>query len=458
MFNAIHAITGPNGKILLVAGSGNSKPTFQAGTFTSYIWDPATGERHEVATPADMFCGGHVLLPDGRALVGGGTTAYKPFKGSKALYAFNFYTEAYEKLAPLEVARWYPATVTGADGRVLFISGLDDAGRLTTQTESFDPVTNTHTIVPSRRVLPLYPRVHLAANGKFYIAERGSTGFWDPYASTFQPVGGVVGPKLVESTAASCFVGDVRDQNLMVMGGGWPATKATTVVNLAAAKPVKTAGPPLLAAKGYVGCVNLPDGTLLEANGGTQNAVAGASAEAAILPSIGSEWTPVNPLPAGQHRLYHAMLFLMDDGRVISTTSNPQAETRSQSLLVYSPPYLFKGNRPVLTRAPDEVTYGGTYSVAATTANSVFTRVTVTTPVSVTHSMDNNQRYLSLPVTNGQITMPTQHAILPPGWYRMWAADSDGRVSVAHWFHLSGARQSASSSAMACCCCGAHAT
>src|SRR4051794_192502 len=175
-FNAIHAITGPNGKILLVAGSGKNKAAFKAGTFTSYIWDPATGERRMISTPDDLFCAGHVLLPDGRALVGGGTTGYSPFKGAKALYAFNFYTEAYERLSPLEVARWYPATVTGADGRVLFIAGLDDTGIDTKTTESFDPRSNTHTVVPSQRALPVYARVHLAWNGKFYIAERSGTG------------------------------------------------------------------------------------------------------------------------------------------------------------------------------------------------------------------------------------------------------------------------------------------
>jgi hypothetical protein len=67
--------------------------------------------------------------------------------------------------------------------------------------------------------------------------------------------------------------------------------------------------------------------------------------------------------------------------------------------------------------------------------------------------MDNNQRYVSLTLTNGQFTMPTQPAILPPGWYRMWAVDSMGRVSTAHWIHLSHANQATSSGANLCCCC-----
>jgi hypothetical protein len=453
-FNAVHTVTGPNGKILLVAGSGKNKTNFEAGSFTSYIWDPVSGQRRMIPTPEDLFCAGHVLLPDGRALVGGGTTGYVPFKGAKALYAFNFVTEAYEKLTPLEVARWYPATVTGPDGRVLFVSGFDEFGVKTNTTESFNYKTNTHNVVPSLKNVPLYARLHLASNGRFYVAERSGTGFWDPYKDLFQPVGGFLGKFVTDSTYASCFVGDVRDQNLMVLGGGWPATNVTTLIDLDAPAPIKRAGPPLKAAKGYVGCVNLPDGTLFEANGGTENSIAGASSEAGLLTSVSAQWTPMNPLPQGEHRVYHSMLFLMDSGQVISMTSNPDQEARSGSLLVYSPPYLFKGAAPVITSAPVEVTYGTTYPVGASATGATVDRITITTPSSVTHSMDNNQRYVSLKRVNGMITMPSMRTILPPGWYRMWAVDTQGRVSVARWIHLTQTTASAPAAPSCCCTCG----
>lgn len=437
-FNALHVVAGPNGKILLVAGSGKNKANFVAGTFTSYVWDPVTDERRMIPTPSDMFCAGHTLLPDGRALIGGGTAAYgPPFKGSPALYAFNFSTEQYEQLTPLEVGRWYPTAVTGADGRVLFVAGFDENGIKTNVTESFDYRTNTHVRVPSLQNLPNYVHLHVASNSKFFVANSQQPGFWDPYANTFARVNGFIGPKLNPSTSASCFVGDVRDQNLMMIGGGWPATSITRIIDLDAPTPTYRQGPSLGAAKGYVGCVNLPDGTLFEANGGSSNQIAGASSEAAILTSVDSEWTPVNPLPDGEHRLYHSLLFLLDSGQVVSTTSNPKGEARNNSVLIYSPPYLFKGERPVITSAPVEVTYGGTYPVGATATGATVDRITITSAPSPTHSLDSNQRYLSLPVVAGAVTLPTSSAILPPGWYRLWAVDSQGRPSVASWIHLS---------------------
>ena len=117
-FNAIHVVVGRS-KILLVAGSGNQSAALAAGTFKSFLCSSTLTQCTEVETPVDLFCAGHVLLPDGRALVGGGTLSYHPFKGAKYLYAFNFDTARYERLTPMEVGRWYPSMVTTAYGTTL---------------------------------------------------------------------------------------------------------------------------------------------------------------------------------------------------------------------------------------------------------------------------------------------------------------------------------------------------
>nr|WP_239029026.1 kelch motif-containing protein [Pseudonocardia acidicola] len=80
--NAIHAALLPTGKLLIVAGSGNDQQSFDAGTFRTLLYDPGTGQSRLIPTPADLFCGGHAFLPDGKLLVAGGTQRYEILDGA----------------------------------------------------------------------------------------------------------------------------------------------------------------------------------------------------------------------------------------------------------------------------------------------------------------------------------------------------------------------------------------
>ncbi len=73
---AVHVVLLHTGKVLLVAGSGNDLRNFEAGMFKTSLWDPTTETFQDVATPWDAFCSGHAIIPDGRVLVAGGTSAY----------------------------------------------------------------------------------------------------------------------------------------------------------------------------------------------------------------------------------------------------------------------------------------------------------------------------------------------------------------------------------------------
>ncbi|MFD3923994.1 galactose oxidase-like domain-containing protein [Streptomyces sp. NPDC058595] len=79
--NAIHAALLHTGKVLLIAGSGNSQEKFDAGTFDTVLWDPADNSYRKIPTPEDFFCSGHSQLPDGRLLVAGGTARYEVLDG-----------------------------------------------------------------------------------------------------------------------------------------------------------------------------------------------------------------------------------------------------------------------------------------------------------------------------------------------------------------------------------------
>ena len=68
--NPIHMALLHNGKVLIVAGSGN---VAAETNFRAAVWDPQAGTIVTQPVSWDMFCNGMVVLPDGRAFINGGT-------------------------------------------------------------------------------------------------------------------------------------------------------------------------------------------------------------------------------------------------------------------------------------------------------------------------------------------------------------------------------------------------
>jgi galactose oxidase-like protein len=157
----VHAVLLQNGKLLLMAGSGNSRMEFDAGCFRSYVYNPVANTWREIPTPTDLFCAGHVQLANGNVLILGGTKAYpappKPgeypstvYEGENASWIFNIQTETYEKVpydklaphqpkepGPLLNGAWYPSATELGDGNAISFGGLNEQGNGATATNYY---------------------------------------------------------------------------------------------------------------------------------------------------------------------------------------------------------------------------------------------------------------------------------------------------------------------------------
>ena len=147
---AIHAIVLPTGKVLYI-----SQPKYPTEDETvdggnAFVWDPATNTSRSVpppavaypsgpARPANLWCGGHTTLADGRVLVVGGNLAYprsggigatNGFKGGRWVMTFDPWTETWTRYADMPHGRWYPTLTELPDGRVLVVGGWDETGGL----------------------------------------------------------------------------------------------------------------------------------------------------------------------------------------------------------------------------------------------------------------------------------------------------------------------------------------
>ena len=178
--------------------------------------------------------------------------------------------------------------------------------------------------------------------------------------------------------------------------------------------------------------VLLADGTVLMV-GGNQVMKYASPVEAAELynPATGT-WSVMASQVA--RRGYHSTAMLLPDGRVLSAGSDDFAKPdNSETVEIYSPPYLFNGPRPSITTVQSSVKYGAAMPITTPDAANI-TRVALIRPAAVTHANNFDQRYVDLSFTVGSgvinATAPLNSNYAPPGYYMLVIVNSSGVPSV----------------------------
>lgn len=472
---SMHSVVLNNGKVLLIAGSGNSEENFDAGTFTSAVYDPVTGSYKVIPTPKDMFCSGHVQLADGRVLVLSGNKAFPVagghgYEGYKESYVFDPVTETYSRTNDLNDGHWYPSATELGNGDVIAFGGLreDSSGSVTAERWSNErqqwlPLWQVN---QTWSFWGLYPSMILMQDGRLFysgshVFGNGTPGtgsaIYDYDANTTTAVPGLQN-KDERDQSASVLLPPAQDQRVLTLGGGNidsnpAANRLTDIIDLKAASPAYTMGPPIpqgtvdlgngqVAETGgqgkmYVSAVLLPDGKVLETGGALHNR-ADPVREASIFDPATSTFDPVAADP--EDRGYHSSAFLLPDGRVMATGDNPGNGTWNHDVSIYTPPYLLKGTRPAITSVIDnEWVYGDTQRI---TVDRPVVKAELIRPAAVTHSSDPNQRFVDLPLSvdgnNVDLNVTSNPNLAPPGWYMLFAVDANGVPSVAKWVHIQG--------------------
>jgi hypothetical protein len=458
---AMHATVLKNGKVLLVAGSGNNVDNFNAGSFKASVWDPTSGTFTTLNVPKDMFCSGHVTLPDGRVLIQGGTKSYPTaaggadYGGLKDSWIFDPDTNTFTATNMANEGHWYPTLTELGSGDVWMAGGLKEDTSGSVNTEHFNHTTDqwlpTAQVPQTWSFWGLYPHMFLMQDGRLFysgghVFGNGLPGsgvsIYSPDAAT---IGDVLGlrQKDMRDQSASVLLPPAQDQKVMITGGGNinttnPAINYTDLIDLKQASPAYTPGPNLPGdGKMYLNSTILPDRTVLVSNGGKLNRDNSTNVlTAAIYDPAANAWTSVAADPIGRN--YHSTAVLLPDGRVAVFGSNPGDGSFELRISIYQPPYLFKTTRPQISGTPTQATYGNNFSFNVTTAAGKTVKwAQLMRPMSVTHQMDSNMRLVDLPVTVtggvATVSVTPNHNLLPPGPYMLTVTDSDGVPSAASW-------------------------
>jgi hypothetical protein len=139
-------------------------------------------------------------------------------------------------------------------------------------------------------------------------------------------------------------------------------------------------------------------------------------------------------------RMYHATTVLLPDGRVLSAGQDGGDENSDVWGEVYSPPYLFRGERPTIDQAPGQITYGGPLTIRSPDAAAIESVVLVRL-TSVTHSVNMEQRLVELDFELAgkgtlRATGPIGPNHAPPGFYLLFILNGDAVPSVSAMVQL----------------------
>jgi hypothetical protein len=431
---AIHATLLPSGDVLAWDGPGQNAAAF--------IWRPSTNTFTEKDPPANIFCAGHSLLPDGRLLVVGGHI--QNFVGIPDANIFDPATSTWTQVMSMVFGRWYPTAIMLPDRRVLVVAGDDgcDANCRAAIPEVYDSSLNSWTqLNGASNPLPEYPHLFVLSDGR--VLETGS--FEQAIPTQVLNIGAqtwtTVDPVVVDGHS-SVMYGPSKFMKSGTSAGSEgpfvPSAATTYVLDMSQANPAWRSTAPMAFARSYHNLTVLPDGSVL-ATGGDRTTDTFNQSQAVFPAELWSPvtetWTTLASLSVP--RLYHSIALLLPDGRVLVAGGGRFGGTEVDDQLsaeIFSPPYLFKGTRPVIATAPSTLSYNTAFSVATPDAARI-AKVSMIPLGTVTHHFNANQRYLSLSfsASAGSLTVqpPANANLAPPGYYMLFIVDTTGIPSVA---------------------------
>jgi galactose oxidase len=453
---AIHVHVLPTGKVLFWSRRewrGN-KPAegLDPHDCTPRILDPVTRMVIETPKPGfNLFCSGHTFLADGRLFVAGGHIADAQGEDKTAIY--DPFANTWTRSENTSGGRWYPTAITLADGSVLVSFGSKTPLLLNFSQQVW---TDGHfRTIADFIIPPLYPRMHLVSDGRVFMSGPNAL---TQLLTTKDPSNWVfLRPGDFLASLRSVSIQDYAPSvmfapgKILYIGGGNPPSDAAQVIDLNAASPQWRATAKMSIGRRHHHATVLPDGTVLvtggtSGNGGPNfgfNDLAHPVKYAELWDPATESWTKMaeEDIP----RCYHGNAVLLPDARVLSAGGgeyrpdnihdNDLADSHRDAQ-IFRPPYLFRGPRPTITRAPAEVRYNDSFSVATPDAADVGS-VSWMRLSSATHAFNPNQRIIVLDFTTNpaegslSVKAPADPNRCPPGHYMLFILNRNKVPSVA---------------------------
>ncbi len=447
----------PDGRILTYSGSERRTWPRTEQTYSA-VWDPQTDsftEKFQIGH--NMFCGTLAVVEDGRVLVNGGRNS----SNSPWVSTFDHQSDSWTQEDNMASGgRWYPTTLALGDGSVLTAMG---SATNTRNPDLWNAQSGSRVLngidflgLRSRRDRETwFPLLSLAPNGDIFH-------FWDPVETHYISPTGNGSSRPAHSTYDSTeHFGGIQvvydEGKLLISGsndGSWFDSGQTTnkafTVDLNAANPSIQSAEPMIFPRKFHQFITLPNGEVLAVGGNTTSAKFndwGSVLEPEVWNPQTGKWRLMAAMAVP--RDYHSTALLMTDGRVLAggggySPSNSSASGTHQDAEIFSPAYLFNDNgelaqRPVISAALDELNHGDSVLVNGSSNITEFSMVRMS---ATTHAVNTGQRFYRPAFSdlgNGsyQVTMHSNPNVATPGYWMLFAIDSEGVPSEAQIIRIS---------------------
>ena len=442
----------PDGRILTFAS--NQRTSFPSGPEFTYaaVWNPATNNISEVNwNQHDMFCGGTVLLADGRFQVMGGRNTVRLSS------IFNWQTNAWSRAASMNDPRWYTssALLSGGDIFTLSGSGGDNTAERYNGTAwrkysgiNWSPVASQASTVIEANWTPF---IFQAPDGRLFHAGPTRNMNWiDAEGNGAVTASGASYPGTwypKDAAIAMYEPGKLLVAGGLARGGQEIPTNLACTINLYTDPPTVTPIAAMAAPRRFANGTVLPGGEVVVIGGNTSGQKfndTGSVLNAEIWNPRTGQWRTVAGMT--KPRNYHSVALLLTDGRVMAAGSGlaGNAAVDHANAQVYTPPSHFEAGgalagRPSLAAAPSTIGYTGRFTVQGTAGLMRFAMIRM---ASVTHGLTTDQRYFS-PAFNE--TAPGSYELSPhnngnvmtAGYWMLFGINAEGVPSRARVIHVS---------------------
>ena len=525
---AVHMSLLPTGKVLYYSGFRVAE---KVDTETR-VWNPTDGDIKKPQTFGDIFCAGHCHTADGQVLSTGGTMEYRnlppippwvvriirpltpliaklfgrfqkypiSFAGPTYLYLFNVRKEEWEFVDDMKGGRWYPTNTLLPDGRVLILSGTDEAGgfgnskvyaAINRRVEVYDNINGLEYVAdipdfthgkhmhgqgqdehqghehdhgtgisadegPDDDSFPsVYPRMFIVPvgtqdrtkypKGRAFCAGYGpETKMLDLATWKWDQVDNLKFGIRRDGCAVLLPLRPPHYEAEVIHFGGSTkgglkahATNTAEMIDLSQLQPKWQEIESCKGPRVNGVSVLLPTGKILALSGNATGRFEDPNHQCEIFDPETKTWS----YTAEQRipRGYHCTAVLLPNGSVLASGTTPLGKYEL-GMEVYYPEYFFKGIRPLIRQVPAEIQYAHTFEVEYIYTDDVDQAVLIS-PGSMTHAFDMNQRFVELSiedVNNKRLILgaPPDAHIAPPGYYMLFILSKQGVPSVSKFVRL----------------------